>query len=349
MCNVLIMDDSIVERYLISKTLKETKEIKSDVFESDNFNQALELIDNKNFDLIISSMSFSTINLKHMLKSAKKKNPRVSIILTTVNSENHAIYNTSKLKADGYLLNPYTPQNLINEAKQVIKRQESTNQEIKENKVVYDYLQDFRVALENHRYKKCIDIAKVNINKIYESSQNTSEIRNKVSQMIIHIGEIAKENNLELAELIESEAKQYLLEFHKRGQIFNTYIFITDIINCVFDELDKHYIYENDINKALNYIDRNYRFGINLDQTAAYINMSPCYLSKLFKKVTGENFINYLTQEKINLAKEMLRHTNMPIINIAYELSYSETNYFSKAFKKNVGISPTEYRDTLVA
>lgn len=41
----------------------------------------------------------------------------------------------------------------------------------------------------------------------------------------------------------------------------------------------------------------------------------------------------------------MLLDTDMPVINIAYELSYSETNYFSKAFKKKVGVTPTEYRE----
>ena len=52
-----------------------------------------------------------------------------------------------------------------------------------------------------------------------------------------------------------------------------------------------------------------------------------------------------MTDRKIEFAKDMLRSTDMPVINIAYELSYNETNYFSKAFKKKVGMTPVEYRE----
>ena len=47
----------------------------------------------------------------------------------------------------------------------------------------------------------------------------------------------------------------------------------------------------------------------------------------------------------IEAAKDMLINTDRPVVNIAYDLSYSETNYFSKTFKKKVGVTPTEYRE----
>ena len=51
--------------------------------------------------------------------------------------------------------------------------------------------------------------------------------------------------------------------------------------------------------------------------------------------MTGKNYITYVTDSRIEMAKRMLVDTEMPVINIAYELSYNETNYFSKAFKMN--------------
>ena len=73
--------------------------------------------------------------------------------------------------------------------------------------------------------------------------------------------------------------------------------------------------------------------------------MSSYYYSRVFKKMTGVNFITYVTDRKIEIAQDMLVETDMPVINIAYELSYNEPNYFSKAFKRKVGMSPTEYRE----
>jgi YesN/AraC family two-component response regulator len=72
--------------------------------------------------------------------------------------------------------------------------------------------------------------------------------------------------------------------------------------------------------------------------------MSSYYLSKIFKKETGVNFVTYLTERKIEIAKDMLANTDVPIINIALDLSYHEPNYFSKVFKKSTGMTPTEYR-----
>ena len=63
----------------------------------------------------------------------------------------------------------------------------------------------------------------------------------------------------------------------------------------------------------------------------------------------GTNFIVYVTDRRIEIAKDMLQNTDMPVINIACELSYNETNYFSKVFKKKVGLSPTEYRQRFIA
>lgn len=74
--------------------------------------------------------------------------------------------------------------------------------------------------------------------------------------------------------------------------------------------------------------------------------MSSCYFSKFFKKMTGQNYIAYITDGKVELAKQMLLDTDLPVINISYELSYGETNYFSKAFKRKVGVTPTEFRES---
>ena len=117
------------------------------------------------------------------------------------------------------------------------------------------------------------------------------------------------------------------------------------MLDTIFDAIEKSGLYEVDSEqKILNYIDRNIRRGVSLDEAAEYANMSSCYFSKLFKRMTVKNYITYVTDSRIEMAKRMLVDTEMPVINIAYELSYNETNYFSKAFKKKVGVTPSEYR-----
>lgn len=95
------------------------------------------------------------------------------------------------------------------------------------------------------------------------------------------------------------------------------------------------------------YIDHNYYKNINLTTLSKRYNISSGYLSILFSEMTGQNFIDYLTNLRIQKAKELLKSTDLRIYEIAEKVGYRDAYYFSTAFKKVVGINPTEYRETL--
>jgi two-component system response regulator YesN len=97
--------------------------------------------------------------------------------------------------------------------------------------------------------------------------------------------------------------------------------------------------------RAKEYIKTNYSKSITLEDVAREINVSPQYLSKLFKEETGENFIDYLTGIRIRIAKNLLESDELSVKEICYNIGYSDPNYFSRIFKKIVGSTPTEYKD----
>jgi two-component system, response regulator YesN len=99
------------------------------------------------------------------------------------------------------------------------------------------------------------------------------------------------------------------------------------------------------IDKAKVYIHKQYHKDISLDEVSKEVNISPYYFSKLFKEETGENFIEYLTNMRINKAKELLSKTDMSMKEICCHIGYSDPNYFSRLFKKNLGVTPTEYKE----
>ena len=98
--------------------------------------------------------------------------------------------------------------------------------------------------------------------------------------------------------------------------------------------------------KAMQYMEENCHTGITLDDVARDVNMSYHYFSKFFKDSTGMNFVDYLTDLRIEKAKQHLRGGSMSIKAISRETGYSDPNYFSKIFKKNTGMTPSEYRRT---
>ncbi len=100
----------------------------------------------------------------------------------------------------------------------------------------------------------------------------------------------------------------------------------------------------NVVDIAKEYIRQNYSNSISLDEVSYYVNVSPYYFSKIFKEGTGENFIEYLTNIRIEKAKELLSKGDYSMKEICAMVGYSDPNYFSRSFKKNVGVTPTEYK-----
>ncbi len=104
---------------------------------------------------------------------------------------------------------------------------------------------------------------------------------------------------------------------------------------------------ENLLSKVKDYVDRNYSENITLTSIAKNFGISSGYLSVLFNDHIGQNFIDYLTNLRIQNAKNLLKSTDLKIYEIADKVGYRDAYYFSTAFKKIVGINPTDYREKL--
>lgn len=95
---------------------------------------------------------------------------------------------------------------------------------------------------------------------------------------------------------------------------------------------------------ALFFIENHPNQAISMQEMANLCNLSSSYFSRLFTREVGESFKDYLNRRKIELAKDMLRNTNISIAQIAENLSFSDSSYFVKLFKKFEGITPSVYR-----
>lgn len=98
------------------------------------------------------------------------------------------------------------------------------------------------------------------------------------------------------------------------------------------------------ISQLADYLKLNYAENINLDFLETKFAVNKFSLCKQFKQETGESIINFLTQIRINHARDFLENSVYPINTIAYKVGYDSPAYFSRVFKKVMGISPLEYR-----
>lgn len=96
--------------------------------------------------------------------------------------------------------------------------------------------------------------------------------------------------------------------------------------------------------KAKQWIRQHLAEEINLTKLAGYLHMSPNYVSTLFKQSTGETFIEFVTRMRFERAKELLSDPGLKMHEISASIGFTDANYFSIAFKKHHGISPSEFR-----
>jgi two-component system response regulator YesN len=99
------------------------------------------------------------------------------------------------------------------------------------------------------------------------------------------------------------------------------------------------------IEQIIRYMRENFDKEINLNIVADHFGKNNSYLSVLFKKETGQNFLDYLTMIRMEKAKELLAQHRYKIQEVAGRVGYSNAKHFCMVFKKVVGISPTQYRE----
>lgn len=103
--------------------------------------------------------------------------------------------------------------------------------------------------------------------------------------------------------------------------------------------------YGSVVDEVMRYIEKNYaEEELSLNLLAAHVNFSPSHLSMIFSQQTGQTIIKYLTDCRLNKAKELLRGTTKKSSEVAVEVGYKDPHYFSYLFKKTQGMTPTQYR-----
>ena len=95
----------------------------------------------------------------------------------------------------------------------------------------------------------------------------------------------------------------------------------------------------------MEYIDRYFYQELTLAGVAETVHMHPNYFGNLFKKKTGVSYLTYLTNVRMEKAKELLDNPNLKVYEVCQIVGYYSPKHFSKVFKKHTDMTPNEYRD----
>ena len=156
------------------------------------------------------------------------------------------------------------------------------------------------------------------------------------------IASFLEEIGIEREELEAFDANSQVLHTTEFGMQYVTRI-VTKAIEL--REISANDRYKDIVNEVTSYIDKNYsQEDLSLNMLASHVNFSPNHLSMVFSQHTGQTLVKYVTDYRMNKAKELLRCTGKKSSEISMEVGYKDPHYFSYLFKKTQGMTPTQYR-----
>ena len=109
--------------------------------------------------------------------------------------------------------------------------------------------------------------------------------------------------------------------------------------------LKKSNVISKSIILCMDYIYNHMSSRVTVSELAEYTELSPSYLSRLFKKELGISISDYISEKKLEKARNLLKYSNYSLIEIANYLAFSSQSHFIQTFKKSVGLTPKKYRD----
>lgn len=192
-----------------------------------------------------------------------------------------------------------------------------------------DYLEKFLIATTNTNLFECFD---KNIHTIMLNPQQQ------------HFAELILENMLQ--------------EYHPESISENDYLKTSLMQLLMF--IGKHrsssgdniFNYVNSTHKTISeitgYINNHYYEDITLASISEYFYISPCYFSRIFKKLSGLSFTEYLNNVRIKEARKLLYKTDMSIGEVAEATGFKSNTHFDRVFKNIMGISPLNYKKSII-
>ncbi|RLL48396.1 response regulator [Oceanobacillus piezotolerans] len=169
---------------------------------------------------------------------------------------------------------------------------------------------------------------------IIEAQQRVLELLWVASRVLNEIG-------------VELDSPLYFVQINDFRQLrMETNHFLNQMRQSFIDYQNQ--VEDDTIRQIRQYIIENSHKQISLDGIAQKFKLSPIYISKLYKEQLGVNYISFLTECRLEHARKLMLNPEKSLKEVTFDIGYQDPNYFSKVFRKMYGVSPTEYRKSLL-
>lgn len=204
--------------------------------------------------------------------------------------------------------------------------------------------------------------AQVPLSVRWEGEESCLQIQLPIAFLQTVVSEVLERDRLQLVPefqvrnaQIEAIAMLLLAESQHRGS--GSRLYLDSLANALAIDLLRHHataravvpvyaggLSSRQLDRVLDYINAHLEEAIALEQLAQLLDLSQFHFSRLFKQSVGLSPYQYLLRQRVERAKELLKQTNRPISDIAFECGFNSHSHLSKQFRQVTGVTPKTYR-----
>ncbi len=332
MFQILIVDDDSIMRRALKVMIDKINGFEV-CGEAATGSQALAIYEQTNPDIIIMDILMPGLTGLDVAKTIRAKDLDTTIYLLSAYKNFNLAKEAVRLQIKEYLLKPLSMKALSELLNTYKKEKEGS---------VSHYLNAFEALVENGDFRQLYYGLDEPISKIYKKysgdDEKLVEVFRYVGQRLIAQSALAEDSKSDLESLFP--LNECLISEPMIAQMW-----LFKVLNYVYEKeaIRRYPVLQN----VFTYIDENIRSDISLNQIIESCSISQGYLSRIFKNQFQVSVMEYLHLRKMHLAKGYFYLTNDSVAEVAFRLGYSESNYFSKVFKKYERITVQQYRKSI--
>ena len=361
---VVIIDDEPWTREVI-KQLADWEALGLEIAgEASDGEYGLELIRLTAPDIILTDVKMPHLNGIDLIEILRREDNDTPVIFISGYDDYNYIRSALKLSAQDYLLKPIKPEELNHQLNNCVKLLAGRREDKGETKNPELGFLDVRWASKFYTMRDNLlsslnssdsNVIKQKCTEIYQLiSKNEEETLSKGNLVCIYYTLM---NTLENFILSKDFVPKEILQNNHTSFVFSRDCSVEEMMEyiknlyCIASEqIQEHYRNRNrlDISRIKKYMEEHYTEGITLELTAATYYVSKEYLSKTFKAATGKGFLEYLTELRMERAKELILDYKVPIKEVGEMIGYLDQAHFYKTFKRYFGKTPGEIRGLII-
>ena len=324
-----------------------------------NGKEALELLEKKSYDLILTDIRMPVIDGLQLLREIQKEKLCSCVVILSEYKDFNYARQGIVFGAFDYLVKPVTEEKMLELLKRIKifldNRENALLDKGRDNNIDSGLLYskyDEKQIIKNliNKEDNTIELWKTIIKKLYfVANDNIIKADIIMKEIYINIIRSIYKHFEWLKNYIHKDFFE-IMDYIYEGNENASMEFYTRKLKYLLDFLRKFHIKSSNetITKICDYILNNVDSNLKLKDIAKEFYVNNTYLSKTFATKAGIGFNEYITMVKMARAEYLFINTNLKTYEVGYQLGYHDMNYFSKLFKKYYGKSPLQYRCTVV-